>query len=97
MQLDGINGRSAPIDIDLSSNLEEFIFGKNLSRSGREGAYELMVHNIIENNIKINKWRNPDDMNTASKVAHDLFIIVILILFALWFCYWIEIINKLGW
>lgn len=92
-----MNGRSAPIEIDLSGNAEEFIFGKNFARSCREGAYELMSHNIIENNTKINKWRNPDDMNTAGEISYSIFFIVILTLFVLWFCYWIELMVKLGW
>lgn len=51
----------------------------------------------MENDNIVNNWTDPDALNKAGEISHSLFLIVILTIFVLWFCYWIELIDNLGW
>ena len=88
LQLDSINGKSAPIEIYSSDKVEEFIFMSDLSESFREGAYVLITHNTIENNIKTNECRNPAVMNRIREIIRAIFLAIILLTFILFFYFW---------
>lgn len=80
-----MNGSSLPIEIDASSNMDEYTFSTNYSNKG--SYYELILHNVTDNNnIVTNKYANPNRQNPASAIIwfilFSIFAIGLLICFS---------------
>ena len=77
-----MNGRSLPIEINSTDNIDEFIFSPNWSRSFKGGYYELIAHNTIENNNNvINNYTNPNTLNTAGTIIYGIIFAILLLVF----------------